>query len=423
MTRKPRLGQFTWALYDWANSPFTTLIITFIFPPYFAAAIIGDHAAGQTIWGYALAASGLIVALLSPALGAIADAAGRRKPWLLLFTLLCITGSALLWYARPSPTSSALVIACVVIANLGFEFGVVFNNAMLPDIVPESELGRLSGWAWGFGYCGGLASLAIALLLFIGSQRPILGLDPGQAEHVRIVGPLVALWFAAFAWPLFVFTPDRPKRPGGVRDALVLGFRQLRALLPELRARPTVVRFLLAQMLYADGLTTLFAFGGVYAAGTFGMSLPQVAAFGVLLNITAGLGAFAFGWVDDWIGSRRTVLLTLSALIVAGLIALSAQSTTMLWISGALIGLFVGPVQAASRSLMARLAPPEQRTEFFGLFALSGRATAFAGPALVAVITAATNSQRLGMLVIIVLCLAGLALLIGVREPGETPPP
>jgi len=417
MMAKPRLGQFSWALFDWANSPFTTLIITFVFPPYFVAAIIGDQAAGQVIWGYALAGSALAVALLSPPLGAIADAAGRRKPWLLAFTLLCIIGSALLWYARPAPESALPAIACLVVANLGFEFGVVFNNAMLPDIVAEQELGRLSGWAWGLGYCGGLAALVIALLLFIAPEQSPFGLDPSQAEQVRILGPLAAAWFAAFAWPLFAFTPDRPPRAAGVRSALIAGMRQMRALLPELRRRPEVVRFLLAHMLYADGLATLFAFGGVYAAGSFGMTLPQVAAFGVLLNVTAGLGAFAFGWVDDWIGSRRTVLLTLGGLTAAGLMAVLAQSRGVLWVSGAIIGLFVGPVQAASRSFMARLSPPERQTEFFGLFALSGRATTFAGPALVALLTETTGNQRLGMGVIIVLCVAGLGLLAGVREP------
>ena len=195
----------------------------------------------------------------------------------------------------------------------------------------------------------------------------------------------------------------------------------MRALLPELRRRPDILRFLLAHMLYADGLATLFAFGGVSAAGTCRMPLPQVAAFGVLLNVTAGLGAFAFGWVDDWIGSRRTVLLTLGGLTAAGLVAVLAQSRGVLLVSGAIIGLFVGPVQAASRSLMARLSPPERQTEFFGLFALSGRATTFAGPALVALLTGTTGSQRLGMGVIIVLCLAGLGLLTGVREPVSPP--
>ena len=225
-----------------------------------------------------------------------------------------------------------------------------------------------------------------------------------------------------FAWPLFVFTPDRPAQAGGVRRALSVGLRQLRALVPELRNRPDVVRFLLAHMLYADGLATLFAFGGIYAAGTFGMSLSQVITFGVLLNVTAGLGAFAFGWVDDWIGSRRTVLLTLSGLIAAGVVAVLAQSRATLWVSGA-VDRAVRRAGAGGQPL-AHGAPVAAgaQTEFFGLFALSGRATTFAGPALVAVITETTRSQRLGLVVVIVLCLAGLGLLVGVQEPTHGRP-
>jgi UMF1 family MFS transporter len=412
----PHLGRFAWALFNWAHAPFTTLIITFVFPPYFVTAIVGDPVRGQAIWGYALAATALAVALLAAPLGAVADAAGRRKPWILAFTLMCVAGSALLWHARPAASFAGWAIACVVVADLGYEFAIVFSNAMLPDIVAGERLGRLSGRAWALGYCGGLAALAIALLVFIRPATPPFGLDRATAEHVRIVGPLVAAWFAIFGWPLFAFTPDRAARPGSVGAILAAGARQLRALLPELRRRPDIVRFLLANMLYTDGLATLFAFGGIYVAGTFGMTLTEVMTFGVLLNVTAIVGSFAFAWVDDRFGSRRTVLLALIGLIVAGSVAVLAQTRPTLWAASAVLGLFVGPVQAASRSLLARVAPAERRTEFFGLFALSGRATSFIGPALVAVVTGATHSQRWGIAVIVVLWTAGLGLLATVPK-------
>lgn len=423
-----RAARLAWALFDWANSPFTTLIVTFVFPPYFVAAIIGDEIRGQAAWGYAMAASGLLVAVLSPLLGAIADAGGRRKPWILGCTLLCIAGSALLWFARPGPGSAAWAIFWVIVANLGFEFGGVFTNAMLPDIVEKERLGRLSGWAWGLGYGGGLVALAIALGVFIGPETPPLGLDHGQAEQVRILGPLVAVWFAAFAWPLFVLTPDKPSRGLHARQAIEQGWRRMRAVVAGLRRRTGVARFLLAHMLYADGLATLFAFGGVYVAGTFGMTLSEVVAFGVLLNLMAGLGAFAFGWIDDWLGSRRTVVSALIGLSLAGVAAISVQTKPWLWVAGSAIGLFVGPVQAASRSLMARLSPAEEEAEFFGLFALSGKATAFAGPAVVALATEATRSQRMGLATIVFFWLAGLCLLLTVSDsersgsgPGARP--
>jgi UMF1 family MFS transporter len=405
-------GQFAWALFDWANSPYAVLIITFVFPAYFATAIVGDQVAGQSIWGYTVATGGLIVALLSPALGAIADAGGRRKPWILGFVLLSIAASALLWFAAPGRASLGPALACVVLGNVGISFGAMFTNAMLPDIVTRERVGRLSGWAWGLGYAGGLVALTLALVIFIQPATAPLGLDQHKAEHVRIIGPLVALWLALFAWPLFVFTPDRPDRNLALPAALAAGLRNLLRTLRDLRREREMPLFLLANMFYADGLVTLFAFGGIYVSGTFGMSLSEVILFGVVLNVAAGLGAFAFGWVDDWIGSRRTVVLALCGLIVASAAAVSVQTRLWLWVTACFIGVFVGPVQSASRALVARRAPADRQAEYFGLLALSGKATAFAGPAVVAAVTEATGSQRWGLAAILVFFAVGLALLL-----------
>lgn len=412
-------GRLSWALFDWADAPFTTLIITFVFPAYFATSIIGSESRGQTLWGYTIAASGLLVAMLAPPLGAIADAGGRRKPWIVAFALLCMLGSGLLWFARPEAGAAGWAMACVIVANVGFELGIMFSSAMLPDLVPRAHIGRFSGWAWGLGYIGGLAALALALFAFLGPQLPIFALDRGQAEDVRAMGPLVAAWLAAFAWPLLCFTPDRPSRGLTAAGAAGQGLRALRLTLAELPRRRDLSRFLLAHMIYADGLATLFAFGGVYAAGTFGMSLAETVRFGIALNIAAGLGAFAFGWVDDWIGSRRMVVLALAGLIAAATAAVCAPDRSWLWAAGCSLGLFVGPAQASSRSLMARLCPRDRQTEFFGLFALSRKASNFIGPTAVAAVTNATGSQRIGISILIGFFLLGLLLLLGVREEPE----
>ena len=247
--------------------------------------------------------------------------------------------------------------------------------------------------------------------MFTQPTAPLLWLDKEKAEHVRIIGPLVAVWLVLFVWPLFVFTPDRPGRNLAFIPALSEGLRNLRDTVQDLRTNHEVSLFLLANMLYADGLATLFAFGGVYVSGTFGMSLSEVIVFGVVLNVAAGLGAFVFGWIDDWIGSRRTVALALTGLIAASIVAVSVQSRPWLWLTACLIGVFVGPVQAASRSLMARLSPVERQAEYFGLFALSGKATAFVGPVVVAIVTESTGSQRLGLATILAFLVAGLVLL------------
>jgi len=416
-TGNPARGRFSWALYDWANSPFTTLIVTFIFPAYFQAGIVKDAVLGQALWGYAVAASGLLIALAAPVLGAVADASGRRKPWLFAFTALCVIASAALWFAAPMPAFIAFSLGAVIVANIGYEFGVLFNNAMLPDIVPEERLGRLSGWAWGLGYAGGLAALALSLFVFIWPDPPLFGLDKESAEQVRVVGPLVALWLALFTIPLLLFTPDRPSEGVSMRRAVAKGLSDLGRTLSTLPAKPTLALFLVAHMIYADGLITLFAFGGVYAAGAFGMSLSEVIVFGIVLNVAAGAGAAAFAWLDDWLGSKRVIVTALLGLIAASLVAVAAQDVLWLWVAGIGIGVFVGPAQAASRSMMARLTEPESRAGAFGLFALSGKATAFLGPAIVASVTAASGSQRAGIAAIIAFFVVGLALLLAVREP------
>ena len=413
--RADRRGLVAWALYDWACTPFATLIVTFVFPAYFASAVVGDEVRGQALWGYVIGLAGFGIAVLSPVIGAIADASGRRKPWLLVFSTLCIVASALLWFVQPDPAFVGLAIFLTVAANIAFASATVFNNAMLPDLVPEERIGRWSGWAWGLGYMGGLAALLLMLFGFM--QQEFAWLNRERAEHVRIVGPLVALWFVLFMWPLFVWTPDRASSSVNVVAAIRSGLATLRASLAGSIGQKNIVRFLGAQMLYADALVAIFAFGGIYAAGTFRMTIAEVTSFGILLNVTAGLGAFGFAWVDDLIGSRWTILISLGGLIVTTLMTVLIHNQLWLWIVGAALGLFVGPAQAASRSLMARLAPKGQETEFFGLFALSGRATAFLGPTLVGIVTSASGSQRLGLASLLVLLVAGAALLLSVSEP------
>jgi UMF1 family MFS transporter len=409
----------SWAFYDWANSPFTTIIITFVFSAYFSQGIVGDEVRGAALWGYAIGASGVLIALLSPVFGAIADEGGRRKPGLAIFTGTCIVGSAMLWFAEPSSEFAVYAMIWVVIANLGFEFGIVFNNAILPDLVAPSRLGRWSGWAWGLGYFGGLFALVVALFAFVQTDQPLFGLDKGKAEHIRIVGPLVAVWFALFVWPLFVFTPDRPTAGLGPARAIARGLRRLGVTLKGLRSQGNLARFLIARMIYNDGLVTVFAFGGIYAAGTFGMELAEVITFGIVLNVTAGLGAVGFAWIDDWLGSRRTVLLSLLGLLVTASGAILVRDVTWFWIWGSALGIFVGPAQAASRSLMARLSPPGGATEFFGLYAITGKATAFVGPTLVAALTGAFASQRAGLATVLVFFLAGFVLMLTVRETDQ----
>lgn len=411
-----RRGVAAWCLYDWANSAFPTVVVTFVFASYFAKALAEspEQATGQ--WGMAISLSSLSVALIAPVLGAVADMGGRRKPWLLVFTLLCVLTGAALWTVLPDPAFAVRALVLVGLANLAFELAQVFYNAMLPDVATRATIGRISGWAWGLGYAGGLVCLALCLVLLIQPSPPYFGLDAAAAEPVRATALLVAVWYLCFAVPLFRYTPDRQSRGLTVSTAVARGVRQLSGTLRDLSRHRNIVRFLLARMLYTDGLNTLFVFGGIYAAGSFAMDTQEILLFAILLNVTAGLGAAAFGWIDDLIGAKKTVLISVSALTILGGAILLVESKLWFYLLGAALGVFVGPAQSASRSLMARLAPAELRTEMFGLYALSGKATAFLGPALVGWIALWAESQRLGMAVILVFFVAGLLLLLPVKE-------
>ncbi|MDJ0950102.1 MAG: MFS transporter [Alphaproteobacteria bacterium] len=411
-----RRALFSWCVYDWANSAFPTVISTFVFSAYFTQAVAETPTIGTAQWSWALTASGLVIAVLSPVFGAIADASGRQKPWLALFTVIAAIACALLWWVAPSPEYVLYAMVVFAIANAAFEFGTVFYNAMLPEITPASHIGRVSGWGWGLGYAGGLACLVVVLLGFVQAETPLFGLDKEAAEHVRVAGPVSALWFALFSLPIFLFTPDLGVRPIGFADSVRQGLATLLHSLANIRKYANIVRYLFARMIYTDGLNTLFAFGGIFAAGSFGMPIEEVILFGITMNVTAGLGAAGFAWIDDWVGAKRTILISIASLTVIGTTMLLIESKTWFWVLALLLGTFFGPAQAASRSLMARLAPPALRTEMFGLYALSGKATAFVGPFVLGWVTLALDSQRAGMATIMVFFVVGALLLLTVRE-------
>ena len=417
-----RRGLIAWCLFDWASSPTPTVVVTFVFAPYFARAIVGDEVEGTALWSWGIAVSALIIAVLAPVTGAIADAAGSRKPWIAAFGGLAVAATALLWFAMPDAAWIVPALVLVALVNIGFETATVFYNAMLPDLARPGRLGRLSGWAWGLGYAGGIGCLAAALVVFVMADPPPFGRSKDDAGHVRAVALLVAAWFVVFAWPMFLWTPDRPSARAPLARSVRRGLARLAETFAELRRHRVIVRFLLARLLYIDGLNTLFALGGVYAATAFAMDEEEVLVFAICLNVTAGLGAAGFAWMDDLVGPKATLVASLAGLIVTSAAVLLVEATLLFWILGMALGIFIGPVQSASRSMMARLAPPEMTAEMFGFFALSGKLTSFAGPLLVGLVAVATGSQRLGMSMIVLLLVAGLAVLFAVPEQKHTTP-
>ena len=445
-----RRGIFGWVLFDWASQPFYTLVVTFLFAPYFVNGFMDDPARGSALWAYTTGIAELIAALLAPVLGAIADAGLPRKPWIAGFSLLIVMGCAGLWFAAPGDMQMLpLVLVAFALAIIGAELSTVFTNAMMPSLVPAARLGSLSGFGWATGYVGGVVSLVL-FAGFLGADPntgktllgfpPLITLDKAAREGDRLVGPFSALWYLVFVLPLFLFTPDRrdaAPRSGAVKAGLtqlVSGMKEL------LRDHREIARFLLARMLYADGLGAVFAFGGIYAATVFGWGAMELGLFGIVLIIAGTVGAALGGLLDDRLGSRRVITWTLWLFILASIGVLSVDRDHVLFavpvaakVGGSqpftsageqvylafaiLIGLASGPIQSSSRTLLARMCPPNKTTEFFGFFSFSGKITAFAAPLAIGAVTAATGSQRLGIATSLVFLVGGLWLLQRVRSP------
>ncbi len=450
IARAPLSARVSWMLFDWSVQPFYTLILTFLFAPYFANIVVGNGPKGQSMWGFGAAVAGVLIAVGSPFLGAFADGRGQRKPWIALFSVILAAAMASLWIATPSapPATIYLVLLAFVIATVCAEYTAVFTNAIMPSLVPHSELGRLSGAGWACGYFGGLASLFLVagLIVPMGDSgqtmfglSPLLTLDTTTREGDRIVGPLSAVWYLVFMIPFFLFVPDvQKKRAHDARPATAELWDTVRSL-PQ---NGDMLLFLIARMIYTDGLTAIFTFGGIYGASVFGWGPLELGLFGIILTLVGAFGALIGGVLDDRISAKFVIVSALAVLLVGALGILSVDDSHVLFFfdvdpkapgsspfSSAgervflafaiVVGLVSAPVQASSRSLLARLAPPDKITQYFGLFAFSGKVTAFLAPLLVALVTAVTQSQRLGMAAIILFLITGIALMSPVRVPSR----
>lgn len=438
--RASRGGIFSWMLFDWAAQPYFTLLITFVFSPYFVASVAPDPVTGQAQWGLATGLAGLVIALLAPVLGALADRVGPRKPWIAVFSALAILGAIPLFLAAPGDTGIIpFVLFSFAIGLIGVEFATVFTNAMMPDLVPRSDLGKLSGSGWALGYVGGLVSLVIVLGFFVANAQTgktligipsVLPFDPALHPGERAAGPFTALWYLVFVLPLFMLTPDA-KQLTRARPAMGEGLAKLVRTLKNLPQRRSYGAFLISSMLYRDGLNALYAFGGIYAAGVLGLSIIQIGLFGILAATTGAFGAFFGGRLDARFGPRPVVHAGIWLLILACVTIISTTADSWLfgqplpmaslpviifYLAGALIGAAGGALQAASRTLLVDQVSHEETTEAFGLYALSGKATAFIGPLAIALATSLTASQQLGITPIVALLLLGAIGLLWVRQ-------
>ncbi len=428
-------------LFDWASQPYNTLLITFIFAPYFTSAVVGDSTLGQAVWGYTVGIAGVFIAILAPILGAWSDTTGPRKPWIFLFSAMYVVGSFLLWWAVPGMQDYFWILVAFGIGLIGMEFATIFTNAYLPELGPHDEVGRLSGNGWALGYVGGLIALVLMLTLLAENDKgvtligihPVLGLDPATREGTRSVGPLTAVWYAVFMIPFFLWVHDAPRRTD-VKNALRTGLRDLGRTLKSLPGRPSLFAFLAASMFYRDALNGIYTFGGIYAKGVLGWSVVNIGVFGIIGITSGALFAWLGGMADQKYGPKTVIVSSIFVLVGTVIIIVLVDRQSVLFMPveadsslpdivfyfcGFLIGAAGGTIQAASRTMLVHQADRSRMTEAFGLYALSGKATAFIAPLSIGVVTGLTQSQRLGVTPVIFLFAVGLLLMIWVRRNGD----
>ena len=399
-------ANISWMLYDWASSPVPTLHATFIFSVYFTTQIMPEQ--GSIYWSQMVAITTLLIGLASPFLGRIADLNGIIKQALIVSSLIGAGATMLLWYALPDPSWAVYALIMSAISIFCIEIAFIFYNAWLASLVPAHQTGKLSGFGWGAGYIGAIFALGAVLILFILPQSPPFGLNEDSLEHIRITMVIAGLWLIIFSLPLFLACPNPPAIQQNAAGSVLA--QTLNSINIALRI-PGMMRFLLARMAFNDGLVTLFAFGGIYAAKIFEFSQQEILIFAIGLNVTAGIGAIIAAPLNDKLGSLRLIRISLFCLILFGALCIIAPTTTLFWLAGLALGLFIGPCQSAARTYIAVAAPPEERASLFGLFMLSGKATSFIGPLIYGWLVFGFGSERAGMVIVVILLGLGLVLL------------
>ena len=402
-----RKSQIGWALYDWASSPVPTLHATFIFAVYFTTVIMPEG--GSVVWAYMTGITAFTIALIAPLLGSYADSTGKFKELIVLFIALGSIATGLLWFAQPNEAFISYAIILSAISIFFLESSFIFYNAIHGKMIQRDHIGSLSGLAWGGGYIGSVIALIVVLVVFIMPDKSLFALDKSQSEHIRATMLFAASWAIIFSLPMMFYLPSfSQKNNKNNKNSAILS---LKTSIIEARKIPNLLRFLLARMAYNDGLITLFAFGGIYATKVFSFSQFEIILFAIGLNISAGIGAIIGGFLDDNIGPIKTIKVALIGLFLCGLVAIITPYKIIFWIVGVGLGLFVGPVQSASRTYISLAASDKHKGGLFGLYMVSGKLTSFIGPFLYGSLVMMSGNERYGMAVVLLLIAFGFVLL------------
>jgi MFS transporter, UMF1 family len=420
-SRIKRRVVLAWGLWDWGSSAYSAVITSFVFGPYVVRGVVGDAQPGglsaNTWLGISSAAAGLLIALIAPITGQRADAGGHRKRSLAIWSALVIAVMLCMYTVKNEPSYLWIALLLLAAGAVFQEFAVVSYNAMLPQVSTPESIGRVSGFGWSMGYFGGIFLLLICYVGFIAPDVGWFGVTSAGGLNIRAVAVFSAVWFAVFAIPVLLAVPE--KQPGPKRRRVSF-FASYPLLLSDIKALfrrdRNAVKFLIASALYRDGLAAIFSFGAILAVSVYGLAQSSVLIFGIAANIVAAIGALGMGAVEDRIGPKKVIMISLIGLITTAMILLFARGTTMFWIFGLLLTLWVGPAQASSRSFMARVAPAGREGEMFGLYATTGRAASFLAPGLFALFSG-LFSDRIGIVGIALVLLAGALLLARVKSP------
>jgi len=403
---------FNFALYDFANSAFTTIIITFIFATYFAKQIAPNPVLGQSYWGWAIGITGLLVALIGPLIGSFADKKNCTEFFIKLFTIICIILTSFLWFAKPSEKYLLYTLLVVASANFFYELSLIFYNSILKRISNSNNLGKSSGFSFALGYIGGILILIICIKVFIDNEVLPFGLSKENSENIRATSIVVALWYLIFSIP-FLFSLKKKIKNKIERSSN--NIKKIKNLFWD-KGLNNLGKFLLARMLYADGLNAIIIMGGIFAVGVFNLEIKDLLVLSVLMNITAFIGAIIGGYANDKFSSKSVIIFSLLGLIFSSAIILFIKTKIFFLIFASINGFFIGPIQSASRVFITKSIDENNQASGFGLFALSGKLTSFIGPLLVSTLTYISNSQRIGFSAAIILLLIGLLILLKVKK-------
>ena len=410
-----------WAMWDWGSSAYSAVITSFVFGPYVVRGVVGDAQPGgltaNTWLGISTAAAGLLVAAIAPVTGQRADAGGHRKRNLGIWSGLVIAVMLGMFSVKNEPSYLWIALVLLAAGAVFQEFAVVSYNAMLPQVSTPETIGRVSGFGWAMGYFGGIFLLLICYVGFIAPDVGWFGVTSAGGLNIRAVVIFSAIWFAVFAIPVLLAVPESPPGPSRRRVGFFASYRLLVNDIKALFKRDrNSVYFLIASALYRDGLAAIFSFGAILAVSVYGMAQSTVLIFGIAANVVAALGALGMGAIEDRIGPKKVIMISLVGLITTSLILLFAHGTTMFWIFGLILTLWVGPAQSSSRAFMARIAPVGREGEMFGLYATTGRAASFLAPALFALFSG-LFTDRVGIVGIALVLLAGALAMAGVKSP------